>query len=85
MKWPAGVTLSSKSEGHKGGKGRKLTNWIGTTMQKIENRKENLNALLANYRPIGPRHLLAAALRAQAKKDDEQKEEATTERKAKAA
>lgn len=54
-------------------------------MQKIENRKENLNELLANYRPIGPRHLLAAALMAQAKKDDEQKEEATTERKAKAA
>jgi len=54
-------------------------------MQKIENRKENLNALLANYRPIGPRHLLAAALMAQAKKDEEQKVEIKTERKAKAA
>ena len=54
-------------------------------MQKIENRKENLNALLANYRPIGPRHLLAAALMAQAKKDEEQKDETRTERKAKAA
>jgi hypothetical protein len=54
-------------------------------MQKIENRKENLNALLANYRPIGPRHLLAAALMAQARKDEEQKEESQAGRKAKAA
>ena len=54
-------------------------------MQKIENRKENLNALLANYRPIGPRHLLAAALMAQATKDKEQKQDAQNERKAKAA
>ena len=54
-------------------------------MQKIEKSKENLNALLANYRPLGPRHLLAAALMAQARKDDEQKEESTTERKARAA
>jgi hypothetical protein len=54
-------------------------------MQKIENRKENLNALLANYRPIGPRHLLAAALMAQAKTDEERKEKAGTERKPKAA
>ncbi|MCB1447935.1 MAG: hypothetical protein KDJ87_19680 [Rhizobiaceae bacterium] len=37
-------------------------------MQKIENRKENLNTLLANYRPLGPRHLLAAALMQQARK-----------------
>ena len=54
-------------------------------MQKIENRKENLNELLANYRPIGPRHLLAAALMLQAKKDDEQKAETKVETKAKAA
>jgi hypothetical protein len=54
-------------------------------MQKIENRKENLNALLANYRPIGPRHLLAAALMAQAKKDDEHKEDSKADHKAKAA
>lgn len=40
-------------------------------MQKIENSKENLNALLAKYRPLGPRHLLAAALMQQAKKDAE--------------
>ncbi|UVC10587.1 hypothetical protein IHQ71_08380 [Rhizobium sp. TH2] len=31
-------------------------------MQKIEKRKQNLNDLVSNYRPIGPRHLLAAAL-----------------------
>ena len=45
-------------------------------MQKIENRKENLNSLLANYRPLGPRHLLAAALMLQARKDAD-REEAT--------
>lgn len=54
-------------------------------MQKIENRKENLNALLAKYRPIGPRHLLAAALMAQATKHEEQAPNVETERKAKAA
>lgn len=54
-------------------------------MQKIENRKENLNGLLANYRPIGPRHLLAAALMAQARKDKDVKDGAKTERNAKAA
>lgn len=43
-------------------------------MQKIENRKENLNALLANYRPLGPRHLLAAALMQQARKDADNEE-----------
>lgn len=40
-------------------------------MQNLENRKENLNALLANYRPLGPRHLLAAALMLQARKDND--------------
>jgi hypothetical protein len=40
-------------------------------MQKIGNGKENLNGLLANYRPIGPRHLLAAALMQQARKEAE--------------
>ena len=54
-------------------------------MQKIENRKENVNTLLANYRPLGPRHLLAAALMAQARKDREQREESKATRKAKAA
>lgn len=40
-------------------------------MQKIENSKESLNALVEKYRPIGPRHLLAAALMLQAKKEEE--------------
>jgi hypothetical protein len=31
-------------------------------MQKIEKPKQSLNDLVSNYRPIGPRHLLAAAL-----------------------
>lgn len=43
-------------------------------MQKIENSKENLNTLVANYRPIGPRHLLAAALMLQAGKDAKEAE-----------
>jgi hypothetical protein len=57
-------------------------------MQKIENRKENLNDLLANYRPLGPRHLLAAALMQQARKDAEsetKQEEAATAREYRAA
>jgi len=57
-------------------------------MQKIENRKENLNALLANYRPLGPRHLLAAALMQQARKDadnEEKQAETATERNSRAA
>jgi len=31
-------------------------------MQKIETGKKNLNELLNNYGPLGPRHLLAAAM-----------------------
>jgi len=57
-------------------------------MQKIENRKENLNTLLANYRPLGPRHLLAAALMQQARKDadrEEKQAETATEREFRAA
>ena len=57
-------------------------------MQKIENRKENLNALLANYRPLGPRHLLAAALMQQARKDvdrEEKQAETATDREFRAA
>lgn len=52
-------------------------------MQKIENSKENLNALVANYRPIGPRHLLAAALMLHAGKKAKEAKEA--EKKAKSA
>jgi hypothetical protein len=57
-------------------------------MQKIENRKENTNGLLANYRPIGPRHLLAAALMQQARKDadlDAKQDDTTTVREYRAA
>lgn len=55
-------------------------------MQKIEKRKQNVNDLLSHYRPIGPRHLLAAALMLQAKKDaDEAREEAEKARRRKAA
>lgn len=57
-------------------------------MQKIENRKESLNALLANYRPLGPRHLLAAALMQQARKDadsEAKQDNAATQREIRAA
>jgi hypothetical protein len=45
-------------------------------MQKLDNGKQSLNTLLANYRPIGPRHLLAAALMLQAGKDAKEAKEA---------
>jgi hypothetical protein len=54
-------------------------------MQKIENSKESLNALLSNYRPIGPRHLLAAALMAQARRDEESATEVKAARRVRAA
>lgn len=54
-------------------------------MQKIENRKEKLNDLLANYRPIGPRHLLAAALMQQARKDADEVASSTDRKSAVAA
>ncbi|MBL0371177.1 hypothetical protein JJB09_03975 [Rhizobium sp. KVB221] len=38
-------------------------------MNPIEKRKQNINDLLSNYRPLGPRDLLAAALMLQAGKD----------------
>jgi hypothetical protein len=48
-------------------------------MQNIDKRKENINKLVDNYRPIGPRHLLAAALMLRARKDaDEAAEKANT-------
>jgi hypothetical protein len=31
-------------------------------MQKLEKGKQKINDLLQNYGPVGPRHLLAAAL-----------------------
>lgn len=31
-------------------------------MQTLENGKQKTNALLDNYGPVGPRHLLAAAM-----------------------
>jgi len=31
-------------------------------MQTLENGKQKINSLLSNYGPVGPRHLLAAAL-----------------------
>ena len=46
-------------------------------MQKIETGKKNLNELLNNYGPLGPRHLLAAAMlmRPRAKDDTGEKEQ----------
>jgi len=47
-------------------------------MQKTENSKQSLNELLSNYGPVGPRHLLAAAMlmrpRVEENKGDKQPE-----------
>jgi hypothetical protein len=47
-------------------------------MQPLDKGKQNINSLLANYGPVGPRHLLAAALlmrpREEEKKGDNQAE-----------
>jgi len=48
-------------------------------MQTIETGKKNINELLSKYGPVGPRHLLAAALlmhpRDDAKKDDAKRDD----------
>jgi hypothetical protein len=48
-------------------------------MQTIEKGKRNINDLLSKYGPVGPRHLLAAALlmhpRDDAKKDESKRDE----------
>jgi hypothetical protein len=48
-------------------------------MQTIETGKKNINELLSKYGPVGPRHLLAAALlmhpRDDAKKDDSKRDD----------
>ena len=43
-------------------------------MQATDKRKQNVNSLVENYGPLGPRHLLAAALLMQ-RRDDEKKAE----------
>lgn len=44
-------------------------------MQKTDNSKQKLNDLLKNYGPVGPRHLLAAAMMLQAGKDAKEAEQ----------
>ncbi|MCV3765501.1 hypothetical protein [Rhizobium sp. TRM95796] len=39
-------------------------------MQRIETGKQNINDLLTKYGPVGPRHLLAAALMMQRPRDE---------------
>lgn len=41
------------------------------TMQRIETGKQNINDLLTKYGPVGPRHLLAAALMMQRPREEE--------------
>jgi hypothetical protein len=43
-------------------------------MQTLENGKQKTNELLDNYGPLGPRHLLAAAL-AMRPREEEKKDE----------
>jgi hypothetical protein len=40
-------------------------------MQRIETGKQNINDLLTKYGPVGPRHLLAAALMMQRPREEE--------------
>lgn len=43
-------------------------------MQKIETGKKTVNELLNNYGPLGPRHLLAAAMLMRPQKEAETEE-----------
>lgn len=43
-------------------------------MQTLENGKQNINSLLENYGPVGPRHLLAAALLMRPREDEKKDE-----------
>ena len=44
-------------------------------MQKLENGKQNLKPLVENYGPVGPRHLLAAALLMRPREEAETEEQ----------
>jgi hypothetical protein len=44
-------------------------------MQTLEKRKQNLNDLVENYGPVGPRHLLAAALLMRPREEAETQEQ----------
>lgn len=65
--------LLSQSTGHK-----RITsnfpNGMRNIMQRIETGKQNINELLTKYGPVGPRHLLAAALMMQRPRDEEKAE-----------
>jgi hypothetical protein len=50
---------------------------LGKVMQKLENGKQKINALLDNYGPVGPRHLLAAALLMRPREDESKLEKKT--------
>ena len=53
-------------------------------MQTLETGKQNINELLSKYRPLGPRHLLAAALM-QRPREESADEKKKQEQKAKVA
>jgi hypothetical protein len=44
-------------------------------MQTFEKSKQNVNALVDNYGPVGPRHLLAAALLMRPREEVESEEQ----------
>jgi len=43
-------------------------------MQTLENGKQNIKSLLENYGPVGPRHLLAAAMAMRPREEAETEE-----------
>ena len=43
-------------------------------MQPLEKGKQNINKLIENYGPVGPRHLLAAALLMRPREEPETEE-----------
>jgi hypothetical protein len=43
-------------------------------MQKLEKSKQSINKLIENYGPVGPRHLLAAALLMRPRQEQESEE-----------
>lgn len=62
--------LLSQSTRHKQDT-KHFPNGMRNTMQRIETGKQSINELLTKYGPVGPRHLLAAALMMHRPRDEE--------------
>jgi len=62
--------LLSESTGHKQIHIGNFKIEMRQIMQNLETGKQNINELLSKYRPLGPRHLLAAALMQRPREDE---------------